>query len=69
MKIKPIKDLVHNINEWEELVAQTKDLTNKVIQDINFIRHEINWEEYNLCNTSFLGCKFRQNHEIGRAHV
>lgn len=64
MKIKPIKDLVHNINEWEELVAQTKDLTNKVIQDINFIRHDINWEEYNLCNTSFLGCKFRQHRAI-----
>ena len=51
MKIKPIKDLVHNLSEWNELVCQTKDLTNKVVQDINFLRQEINWEEYNLCNT------------------
>ncbi|GGE86200.1 Predicted Rossmann fold nucleotide-binding protein [Chishuiella changwenlii] len=64
MKIKPIKDLIHNLSEWKELISQTTDLTNKVIQDVNFIKENINWEEYNLCNTTFLGCKFKQGEAI-----
>lgn len=53
MKIKPIKDLIHNLSEWKVLNRQTKNLTNKVIQDVNFIQQNINWEDYTLCNTTF----------------
>ena len=64
MKIVPIKNLVHNTNEWNELSTQTQDLTNKVIQDVNFTTQKINWEDYNLSNTTFLGCNFKQNEAI-----
>ena len=64
MKIKPIKDLIHNLSEWKVLDRQTKNLTNKVIQDVYFIQQNINWEDYTLCNTTFLGCHFKQNEAI-----
>ena len=64
MKIKLIKNLIHNDKEWEELVKDSSNLKNKVIQDINFCNKNIDWNEFTINNTSFLGCTFRQNEAI-----
>lgn len=64
MKIKPIKNLVHNLHEWKDLIEQTNDLTNIVIQDVSFIKQSIHWDDYILNNTSFLGCKFKKDEAI-----
>lgn len=64
MKIKLIKNLIHNDKEWEDLVQSSNDLKNKVIQDINFCNKNIDWNSFTINNTSFLGCTFRQNEAI-----
>ncbi|WP_313375386.1 hypothetical protein [Chishuiella sp.] len=64
MKIKPIKNLIHNLDEWINYISQTNDLTNLVIQDISFIKQNINWDSYILDNTSFLGCKFKKDEAV-----
>ena len=64
MKIKLIKNLIHNDKEWEELVKDSSNLKNKVIQDINFCNKNIDWNDFTISNTSFLGCTFRQNEAI-----
>jgi len=64
MKIKLIKNLIHNDKEWEDFVKDSYNLKNKVIQDINFCTKHIDWEDFTINNTSFLGCTFRQNEAI-----
>ncbi len=64
MNIRPIRSLIQNIREWREFAFLPKDLTNKVIQDLDFTQHDIKWEEYTLSNTSFLGCKFNREQAI-----
>lgn len=64
MKIKLIKNLIHNDKEWNDLVSSSTNLTNKVIQDVNFCNKNINWDQLTINNTSFLGCSFKQNEAI-----
>lgn len=64
MKIKLIKNLIHNDREWNDFVSHSTDLTNKVIQDVNFCNKNIEWEKFTLNNTSFLGCNFKQEEAI-----
>lgn len=64
MKIKLIKNLIHNDKEWNDLIHESTDLKNKVIQDVNFCDKNINWEDFTLNNTSFLGCTFKQGEAI-----
>ena len=64
MKIKLIKNLIHNDKEWNDLISTSNNLTNKVIQDINFCKKEVDWENIILNNTSFLGCTFKQDTAI-----
>lgn len=61
MKIKLIKNLIHNDQEWDALISNTNSLKNKVIQDVNFCNKEINWDDLIIDNTSFLGCTFKQD--------
>lgn len=64
MKIKLIKNLIHNDKEWDNLTSFSKNLTNKVIQDVNFCTKSVDWENFTIENTSFLGCTFKQNEAI-----
>ena len=64
MKIKLIKNLIHNDHEWDDLTNRSSDLTNKVIQDLNFCSKNIDWEKFTLNNTSFLGCNFNREDAI-----
>ncbi|MBS7333158.1 MAG: hypothetical protein KIG88_06145 [Weeksellaceae bacterium] len=64
MKIKLIKNLIHNDKEWNDLISTTNNLTNKVIQDINFCNKDVDWDNIILNNTTFLGCTFKQETAI-----
>lgn len=64
MKIKLIKNLIHNDKEWNDLVNNSTDLKNKVIQDVNFCNKNVEWEKFTINNTSFLGCTFKQDEAI-----
>ena len=64
MKIKLIRNLIHNDKEWNDFVSSSTNLTNKVIQDVNFCNKNISWEDLTINNTSFLGCTFKQNEAI-----
>ena len=64
MKIKLIKNLIHNDREWNDFINHSYDLTNKVIQDVNFCTKNTEWEKFILNNTSFLGCNFKQEEVI-----
>jgi len=64
MKIKLIKNLIHNDREWNDFINHSYDLTNKVIQDVNFYTKNTEWEKFILNNTSFLGCNFKQEEVI-----
>ncbi len=58
---QPNFNLIPSIKAFTKVTAKNKDLTNKVIQDINFCPHHIEWGQYNLENTSFLGCQFKRD--------
>ncbi|WP_322971260.1 hypothetical protein [Faecalibacter sp. LW9] len=64
MKIKLIKNLIHNDREWNDFISSSNNLTNKVIQDVNFCTKNVDWENLILDNTSFLGCTFRKDEAI-----
>lgn len=64
MKIKLIKNLIHNDKEWNDFISSSNNLTNKVIQDVNFCTKNVDWEALILDNTSFLGCTFRRDEAI-----
>lgn len=58
-------------NELKELESLDKffecgrDLQNTVLQSIDFRNSDINWDEYNINNTAFLGCAFSGADVIG----
>ncbi len=58
MSLKQHKNIIRNINVFEKLLVKTIDLSNLVIQDINFVKATINWDDLKYNNTIFLGCKF-----------
>ncbi len=62
MSLKLHQNIIRNLNAFEKLLSKTIDLSNLVIQDINFINSTaINWEELLYNNTTFLGCTFNRD--------
>ncbi len=61
MSLKLHKNIIRNLNAFEKLLVKSIDLSNLVIQDINFTKSHINWNEFIYNNTTFLGCKFNRN--------
>ncbi|MFV0531815.1 MAG: LOG family protein [Flavobacteriales bacterium] len=61
MSLKLHKNIIRNPNAFEKLLVKTLDLSNLVIQDIDFRKSGINWEELIYNNTTFLGCKFNRD--------
>ncbi|APD07552.1 hypothetical protein UJ101_02049 [Flavobacteriaceae bacterium UJ101] len=60
MSLKQHKNIIRNLNAFEKLLPKTIDLSNLVIQDIDFTKTTINWGEFIYNNTTFLGCKFNR---------
>lgn len=61
MSLKLHQNIIRNFNAFEKLLVKTIDLSNLVIQDINFINTNINWGKLIYSNTTFLGCKFSRD--------
>lgn len=53
--------LINSSEAWEAYTERKKDLTNVVVQDVNFIRKKINWDDFIFENTTFLNCDFRRD--------
>lgn len=60
MSLKKYKNIIRNFNTFEKLLVKTIDLSNLVIQDIDFTKTSINWEKLIYHNTTFLGCIFNR---------
>lgn len=56
--------LISSLKTWHQHIAETKDLTNLVVQDVNFIHENIDWSQFILKNTSFLSCKFKRDQSV-----
>lgn len=56
--------LINSLEQWQHHTAFDKDLENVVVQDVNFNRKKIDWEQFAFKNTTFLNCKFRRDQAI-----
>lgn len=56
--------LIKSLKEWRLHTQQSHDLTNVVVQDVNFKKEKIDWEQFTFENTTFLNCSFVQNQAI-----
>ncbi|MGI9525761.1 MAG: LOG family protein [Weeksellaceae bacterium] len=56
--------LISHFKEWESYTYKTKDLTNVVVQDVDFTYKEVSWDQFKFNNTSFLSCKFKKGQAI-----
>lgn len=61
---QPNIHLIQSIKDFNRITSTNKNLTNKVIQDVNFCEHPIQWPDYIIENTSFLGCDFKRAEAI-----
>ena len=53
--------LINNLKAWKSNTKESKDLTNLVIQGINFKNENIDWSQFKYENTTFLSCAFNRN--------
>ena len=56
--------LINSFQSWENLIEKTVDLSNVVIQDVNFLHKKIDWSRFKFQNTTFLNCRFRRDQAI-----
>ena len=53
--------LINSLKAWKNYTKENKDLTNLVIQGINFKNENIDWSQFKYENTTFLSCAFNRN--------
>lgn len=56
--------MIKEIKTIEALLSEQTKLENCTIQDLDFRKHAINWEDSELKNTTFLGCTFLEKDEL-----
>lgn len=64
MSLKKFTNLIRNKSEWNHQIKASKNLKGKVVQNLNFLTENINWEEFELKGTTFLGCDFKKDESI-----
>jgi predicted Rossmann-fold nucleotide-binding protein len=64
MSLKKFTNLIRNKTEWNHQVLASKNLKGKVIQNLNFLHDNIEWKEFTLEGTTFLGCDFKKDDAI-----
>lgn len=64
MSLKKFTNLIRNQTEWTQLIARTKNLKGKVFQNIDFTNQNIDWEEFKIKGTTFIGCDFKKEDAI-----
>ena len=53
--------LINSLKAWKNFTKESKDLTNLVIQGINFKNENVDWSQFKYENTTFLSCAFNRN--------
>lgn len=53
--------LINSLKAWKNYTTESKDLTNLVIQGINFKNENVDWSQFKYENTTFLSCAFNRN--------
>lgn len=53
--------LINSLKAWNNYTKDNKDLTDLVIQGINFKNENIDWSQFKYENTTFLSCAFNRN--------
>ncbi|MDG4946679.1 hypothetical protein NMK71_09645 [Weeksellaceae bacterium KMM 9713] len=53
--------LINSLTAWYNYTKENKDLTDLVIQGINFRNEKIDWSQFVYENTTFLSCAFNRN--------
>lgn len=53
--------LINSLKAWKNYTSESKDLTNLVIQGINFKNENVDWSQFKYENTTFLSCAFNRN--------
>ncbi|MDO5655239.1 MAG: hypothetical protein Q4G27_03770 [Flavobacteriaceae bacterium] len=56
--------LINSFEAWKIFTEHSKDLSHVVVQDVDFVRKKINWDEFHFENTTFLNCKFRRDQAV-----
>lgn len=56
--------LINSLESWKNYTADHKDLTDVVIQEVNFKEISVDWQQYIFNNTSFLNCTFRRGQAV-----
>ncbi len=64
MSLKKFSNLTRTKTEWNNLIKSTHNLKGKVVQNLNFINEEIDWESLQIKGTTFLGCDFKKDDAI-----
>lgn len=64
MSLKKFSNLIRTKSEWDVMIRSTSDLSDKVIQDLDFTHDDINWQSFNIQGATFLGCDFKKDDAI-----
>lgn len=56
IKTLPKESVFRKEKEFLSFISRSKDLSNCVIQDMDLDRLDLDWEDYTINNTTFLGC-------------
>jgi predicted Rossmann-fold nucleotide-binding protein len=64
MSLKKFTNLIRNKSEWNHQIKSSQNLKGKVVQNLNFIHEDINWEDLDVYGTNFLGCDFKKEDAI-----
>ncbi|MFV0306064.1 MAG: LOG family protein [Moheibacter sp.] len=64
MTLKKFTNLIQTKKQWSEIITQTNDLTQKIFQNLNFQNESVNWKDFNIKGSTFLGCEFGKDEAI-----
>jgi predicted Rossmann-fold nucleotide-binding protein len=64
MTLKKIHNLIRTKQEWNNLLSTTNDISDKVIQNLDFTKENIDWDGLETNKTIFLGCGFKKNDAV-----
>lgn len=56
--------LIRDRTTWRQLVKETKDLSDCVLQDINFRDSKVDWTRFAYHNTVFINCELKESDAI-----
>ncbi|MGB6084921.1 LOG family protein [Moheibacter sp.] len=64
MSLKKFTNLIRTQQEWNEILSHTQNLKGKVIQNLDFIHEDIDWQNLKIKGATFLGCEFKKGDAV-----